>query len=105
MVVIVGNKSDLSDQRQVTTEELEQKGKELDINVIEVSAKTGANINELFNTVATTLPSSEMSQILSPHTNQPPNTSNNVQVPANEQRNLRLGAGEDKAPVKKEGCC
>jgi GTPase SAR1 family protein len=42
--VLVGNKTDLSDKRQVSTEEGERKAKELNVMFIETSAKAGYNV-------------------------------------------------------------
>ena len=46
---LVGNKSDLEDQRQVSYEEAKQYAEEHDLPYIETSAKNGININELFD--------------------------------------------------------
>ena len=52
-IVIVGNKIDLKDERQVTQEEAEKYCKEKNYDYFEVSAKEGTNINNLlFNSVA-----------------------------------------------------
>ena len=50
-IVLCGNKCDLEDQRQVTTEEGEAKAKELGCAFFEISAKTSKNVEEAFNTV------------------------------------------------------
>uniref|UniRef100_A0A6A7G0Q2 Small gtp-binding protein n=1 Tax=Hirondellea gigas TaxID=1518452 RepID=A0A6A7G0Q2_9CRUS len=56
VIMLVGNKSDLSAQRQVTIEEGELKGKASGVMVIETSAKKGLNVKKLFRQVATNLP-------------------------------------------------
>ncbi|KAI4467529.1 drab5-related [Holotrichia oblita] len=56
IIMLVGNKTDLSEKRQVNTEEGEKKAKELNVMFIETSAKAGSNVQELFNRVATALP-------------------------------------------------
>jgi GTPase SAR1 family protein len=43
----VGNKTDLADRRQITTEEGEQKAKELNVMFIETSAKAGYNVKQV----------------------------------------------------------
>jgi small GTP-binding protein len=49
-IVLVGNKNDLSKtERQVTTEEGKILAKSLGIDFIETTAKTGENIQEMFN--------------------------------------------------------
>ena len=52
----VGNKTDLSDKRQVSTDEGERKAKELNVMFIETSAKAGYNVKQLFRRVAEALP-------------------------------------------------
>lgn len=54
--MLVGNKTDLGDKRQVSVEEGEEKAKESDIMFIETSAKAGFNIKSLFRKVAIALP-------------------------------------------------
>ncbi|GAA5972559.1 hypothetical protein JCM8115_000266 [Rhodotorula mucilaginosa] len=56
IIVLVGNKTDLNDKRQVTTEEAEQKAKELNVMFIETSAKAGHNVKTLFRKIAQALP-------------------------------------------------
>jgi len=59
VIVLVGNKTDLSASRQVTTAELEARANEHEIMFIETSAKEGFNIKLLFRRLATALPSLE----------------------------------------------
>ncbi|SAL95169.1 hypothetical protein [Absidia glauca] len=56
IIVLVGNKSDLNDKRQVTTEEGEKRAKELNILFMETSAKAGHNVKILFKKIAQVLP-------------------------------------------------
>ena len=56
VIMLVGNKTDLAEKRQVSTEEGEEKSKELDAMFIETSAKAGFNIKPLFRKVAMALP-------------------------------------------------
>lgn len=60
IIMLVGNKTDLSDKRQVSTEEGERKAKELDVMFIETSAKSGYNVKQLFRRVAAALPTMEL---------------------------------------------
>ncbi|KAJ8905130.1 hypothetical protein NDN08_001640 [Rhodosorus marinus] len=70
ILVLVGNKTDQIDKRQVSTEEGEAKAKEFDIMFIETSAKAGFNVKALFRKIAAALPgkSSFAMQLLSEQT-------------------------------------
>ncbi|OAJ43988.1 GTP-binding protein ryh1, variant [Batrachochytrium dendrobatidis JEL423] len=59
IVVLVGNKTDLSDERQVSTDEGEKKAKEFNVMFIETSAKAGYNVKALFKKIAMALPGME----------------------------------------------
>lgn len=61
IIVLVGNKTDLSSTRQVTAFEGMEKAKELDVLFIETSAKIGYNVNLLFRRIAAALPGIESS--------------------------------------------
>ncbi|EEQ99204.1 RAB6 protein, putative [Perkinsus marinus ATCC 50983] len=58
IIMLVGNKTDLADKRQVSTEEGEQKAKEQGVMFTECSAKAGYNIKALFRKLAAALPQS-----------------------------------------------
>ena len=47
-LMIVGNKTDLKDERQVTTEEALVKAKDLEAPIMEASALDGSNVKEAF---------------------------------------------------------
>ncbi len=47
IIMLVGNKTDLGEKRQVSTEEGEQKAKELNVMFIETSAKAGHNVKQV----------------------------------------------------------
>uniref|UniRef100_A0A8C7HUY2 RAB6B, member RAS oncogene family b n=1 Tax=Oncorhynchus kisutch TaxID=8019 RepID=A0A8C7HUY2_ONCKI len=61
IIMLVGNKTDLEEKRQITIEEGEQRAKELNVMFIETSAKTGTNVKQLFRRVAAALPGMEKS--------------------------------------------
>lgn len=50
--ILVGNKCDLASQRQVSYEEGLEKAKQLGLMFLEVSAKTGNNVDSTFNALA-----------------------------------------------------
>ncbi|XP_006020550.1 ras-related protein Rab-41 isoform X4 [Alligator sinensis] len=56
IIMLVGNKTDLADKRQVSVEEGERKAQELNVMYIETSAKAGYNMKQLFRRVAAALP-------------------------------------------------
>jgi len=51
-VVLIGNKSDLVDQIQVSAEDLKNKAQEYGFHFIETSAKTGENVQDAFTYIA-----------------------------------------------------
>ncbi|CAL5340399.1 unnamed protein product [Camellia sinensis] len=59
IIVVVGNKTDLVDKRQVSIEEGEAKARDLNVMFIETSAKAGFNIKPLFRKIAAALPGME----------------------------------------------
>ncbi|ORZ24118.1 rab protein 6 [Absidia repens] len=59
IIVLVGNKTDLNDKRQVSVEEGESKAKEYSIMFIETSAKAGYNVKALFRKIGGALPGIE----------------------------------------------
>lgn len=56
IIMLVGNKTDLAEKRQVSIDEGEKKAKELNVMFIETSAKAGYNVKQLFRRVAAALP-------------------------------------------------
>ncbi|CAO0795608.1 unnamed protein product [Mucor circinelloides] len=56
IVVLVGNKTDLNEKREVTTEEGEKRAKDLGVMFVETSAKAGHNVKMLFRKIAQALP-------------------------------------------------
>lgn len=62
IIILVGNKTDLSEKRQVSVEEGEDKASKEGIMFIESSAKAGFNIKALFRKLATALPGIESTQ-------------------------------------------
>jgi len=56
VMALVGNKSDLAQQRKVDASEAQKYADEQEVVFMETSAKTGANVNELFLSLAKKLP-------------------------------------------------
>jgi len=59
IIVLVGNKTDLGDKREVTTQQGEEEAKRCGALFIETSAKVGANVKALFRKIAQALPGIE----------------------------------------------
>jgi Ras-related protein Rab-6A len=59
IIVLVGNKTDLNDKREVTTAQGEEEAKKGGMMFIETSAKVGHNVKQLFRRIAQALPGME----------------------------------------------
>lgn len=59
IIVLVGNKTDLNDKREVTTAQGEEEAKKHNLMFIETSAKLGHNVKQLFRRIAQALPGME----------------------------------------------
>jgi Ras-related protein Rab-6A len=59
VIMLVANKSDLLDKRQVSQEEGEKTAKDAGVMFIETSAKAGFNVKALFRKLALALPGVE----------------------------------------------
>eukprot|EP00292_Cryptomonas_paramecium_P022088 CAMPEP_0113697716 /NCGR_PEP_ID=MMETSP0038_2-20120614/22288_1 /TAXON_ID=2898 /ORGANISM="Cryptomonas paramecium" /LENGTH=163 /DNA_ID=CAMNT_0000620757 /DNA_START=313 /DNA_END=802 /DNA_ORIENTATION=+ /assembly_acc=CAM_ASM_000170 len=59
ILALVGNKTDLTEKRQVTREEGEEKARKYKILYVETSAKAGLNVKSLFRSLAQQLPGSD----------------------------------------------
>lgn len=59
IIVLVGNKTDLNDKREVTTAQGEDEAKKNNLMFIETSAKVGHNVKALFKRIAQALPGME----------------------------------------------
>ena len=59
VIMLVANKTDLSDKRQVSSDEGEKRAKDFGVMFIETSAKGGTNVKALFRKLALALPGME----------------------------------------------
>ncbi|CAK7198132.1 GTPase Ryh1 [Sporothrix eucalyptigena] len=59
IIVLVGNKTDLNDKREVTTQQGEEEAKKNNLMFVETSAKLGHNVKQLFRRIAQALPGME----------------------------------------------
>lgn len=58
-MVLVGNKTDLNDKREITTAQGEEEAKANNLMFIETSARVGHNVKTLFKRIAQALPGME----------------------------------------------
>ena len=88
-MILIGNKKDLEDKRQVTYEEGESFARENGLMFLETSAKTAFNVVEAFNLSAQAI-------------------LNNIEktgVDPTENKNKMKIENKQQEPVKKGGCC
>ncbi|EAQ87162.1 hypothetical protein CHGG_03781 [Chaetomium globosum CBS 148.51] len=86
IIVLVGNKTDLNDKREVTTQQGEDEAKRNNLMFVETSAKLGHNVKTLFKRIAQALPGMEGADAVAQAANQ----MIDVKTPA--------------APAQQEGC-
>lgn len=91
VIMLVGNKTDLSDRRQVSVEEGEELANKEKVMFIETSAKAGYNIKALFRKLATALPGMDAAPVADDNLI-------NIRLKA-----AGTGGGDDKNPA--EGAC
>lgn len=70
IIVLVGNKTDLKDKREVTAAQGEEEAKKNNLMFIETSAKLGHNVKNMFKRIAQTLPGMNENEGDSPTGNQ-----------------------------------
>lgn len=85
LIMLVGNKTDLEEKRQVSTKAGEDKSKELNLLFMETSAKSGHNVKELFLKVASELP-------------------DNNNEPEGKVENIRLLSAKEANPEEENQC-
>ena len=91
LILLIGNKSDLIDTREINEEEARTKAEQYNIAFLETSAKTGDNIDKAFTQLIEQVYNANMSMFQS-----------NVEIEANNGDGVNLVNKED---TKKRGCC
>ena len=86
IIVLVGNKTDLNDKREVTTQQGEEEAKKNNLMFVETSAKLGHNVKTLFKRIAQALPGMEGSEA------------------AVQSANQRIDVNTNNNPAPQEGC-
>ena len=92
LILLIGNKSDLIDTREISEEEARTKAEQYNIAFLETSAKTGDNINKAFSQLIEEVYKANISLLQS-----------NVEIEENNGDGINLV--EKKDQTKKNGCC
>ena len=116
-IVLLGNKSDLVDQRKVTQDQATALAQKLNLSYLETSALNSSNVEQAFTTVVTNIYHKKMPKSIdnsSPgklSTDPAPSTTTTAPVGSDgsvelglKQKSFRLKDNQKAAP-KKEGCC
>ena len=99
-MVLIGNKSDLADKRQVSTEEGRELAEKYEMKFYETSAKTGENVNDIFNDSV-----DEIAKKMDQNYYDLENDTCGIKQGINRQNHnpvLNLGGGRQK---EDKGCC
>ena len=92
LIVLIGNKCDLNEKRQVTTEEGENLAKKYKISFYETSAKTGKNVQEAFTEFLKNLSVKEIPKEVEEESNL-------------RKKSYRLIKNENENENEKDRCC
>ena len=91
-IIIIGNKSDLEDQRQVETEQGEEKAQNNEAAFMETSAYSGDNIDKAFDNMITDVYNKCKSEMLA-----------NVEIDIGKSKDINLNQNREDKKGKK--CC
>ena len=92
LILLIGNKSDLNNIREISEEEARTKAEQYNIAFLETSAKTGDNIDKAFTQLIEEVYKANMSMIQS-----------NVEIEENNGDGVNLVDKNDQ--TEKKGCC
>jgi Ras-related protein Rab-11A len=93
LIILIGNKSDLQDLRDVSKEEGLSKAEQYNIAFLETSAKSGDNINNAFNQLVEQVYKANISKV-----------QNNDQIEERNDDGINL-VNKDEEETTKKGCC
>ena len=88
-IIIVGNKLDKEDMRDITREEAEKFAKENKYKYFETSAKTGEGVDDAIRDL--------VNQVLE--------KSEQFEEERNERKSIKINSDQPEDNVKKKGCC
>ena len=92
LIVLIGNKSDLLDNREVSSEDAQTKAEQYNVAYMETSAKNGDNISKAFTELVEQVYKANISLLQS-----------DVQIKDNKEDGVNLNKEEKK--TKKNSCC
>ena len=97
-VILVGNKCDLEDNREILKQDGEELAKKLNIKFMEVSAKTGDNLDKVFQTLIEDVYEKNNKEFKSYA---------NIEIINNQNQNIILNNDDNKIIVRREKkkCC
>ena len=93
LILLIGNKSDLIDTREISEEEARTKAEQYNIAFLETSAKTGDNIAKAFTELVTQVYNTNIST-----------QQNNFEIEENNSDGVNL-VNKSEEKTKKKGCC
>ena len=93
LIILIGNKSDLIDKREVSAEEAQTKAEQYNIAFLETSAKTGDNIVKAFTELVTQVYNTNISLQQS-----------NFEIEEHNSDGVNL-VNKSEEKTKKKGCC
>ena len=104
--MIVGNKCDLDSERTIENSLAASKIKELGLNYMEVSAKSGQNIKEFFKELAIVIAGGRKGkEEPTPASNKPQTSNGNAARQQDNTVDLNKAAKSGGKERKKKGCC
>ncbi len=99
-LILVGNKSDLKDKRQVNTEDAENKVKEMGIAYMETSALNAENVDKAFSWLI-----EEISKKLKKEDEEALEEENNTAKDVKESQTINLNTTKKENEGNKKNCC
>ena len=100
-IFLVGNKNDLEEKREISTEQGKKFSEEQNfIEFIETSAKSGNNIQELFKKAATILYKDHAA-----YKDMASKTEKSIKIPISNEENYNILDKEEEDIVRKKKCC
>ena len=104
--MLVGNKTDLNDKREVTTQQGEEEAKKNNLMFVETSAKLGHNVKTLFKRIAQALPGMEGSDAAGQAENQSKSDSRSDRPRSycHADNRLVIDVKTNNTPTNQEGC-